>query len=338
MSTLSRRKFLGTSAAALAATALGGPLAVSCKPSSDAPVFPGVDDFGSKFGGVQIGAITYCWRDQPPGLENLIEYCKQTGINSVELMSGDLEAFLGIPANPATGFPRVMGPDGKRAPLTPEQRAAVEQYNLDARAARIGVDPARVAAAKKLFDDAGIIVHTVKFQPSRWSDEEIDYAFTTAKAMGAKAVCEEIGDAVAKLAPFAEKHGMYAVFHNHNQFAQEGFDVDSFLALSPAVMLNFDCGHYGGSTGLNSCDFVRKYKDRIFSIHIKDKTGPDTSEPNQNQVWGQGQTPLKELLLMIKEEKWPIYLDIELEYAIKPWSNSVKEVKTCVQYARNILI
>jgi hypothetical protein len=39
MNTLSRRKFPGTSAAALAATALVGPLAASCKPSVAAPEF-----------------------------------------------------------------------------------------------------------------------------------------------------------------------------------------------------------------------------------------------------------------------------------------------------------
>ncbi len=309
---ISRRRFLSTSAAALATTAIAGPLAASIKPaaSSQAPGSPGIDDFGSKFGGVQIGAITYCWRDQPGGLENIVNYCKQTGINSIELMSGDLEAFLGAPRN----------------------RSEIKAF-------RLGMTPEKIAPARKLFDDAGIGVHIVKFAPSRWSDEEIDYAFMAAKAMGAGAVCDEIGmEAATRMAPFAEKHGMFAILHNHGQYAEPGFSADPFLAVSPAVMLNFDAGHYGGSTGLNPCDFVRKYHDRIYSIHLKDKTGPDTPEPNHNQVWGQGQTPLKELLLLIRQEGWPIYLDIELEYGVKPWSTSVREVKTCVQYARNILI
>jgi len=104
------------------------------------------------------------------------------------------------------------------------------------------------------------------------------------------------------------------------------------------VMLNFDAGHYFGSTGLNPCDFIKKYHNRIFSIHIKDKTGPNTVQPDANQVFGQGEVPLEELLLLIKKEGWNIYCDIELEYDIKPWSNQVKETRTCVQYIRNILI
>ena len=48
---------------------------------------------------------------------------------------------------------------------------------------------------------------------------------------------------------------------------------------------------------------------------------------------GQGEMPLEDVLLLIKQEKWPIYCDIELEYDVKPWSNAVKEVATCVKYA-----
>ena len=349
MNTLSRRGFLSGSAAALATASLA-PIATSCQTG---PVIPGIDEFGSKFGGVQIGAITYSWRSMPGGLENIVTYCKESGISSIELMSGDLENFLGIPARQggaARGQQQRLQPGQEPPRLTPEEQAAqeaaaeaariaTEQYNAEVKAFRLGVTPEKVAAAKKLFDDAGIGVHIVKFAPSGWSDEEIDYAFITAKAMGAKAVCEEVGErAATKLAPFAEKHGMYAILHNHQQFAQEDFNIDTFLNVSPAVKLNFDQGHYYGSTGKDPCEFIRKYHDRIYSIHLKDKTGPDTDPRNNNQVWGQGETPLKEVLLLIKKEGWPIYMDIELEYDIKPWSNAVKEVRNCVQWARNVLI
>jgi sugar phosphate isomerase/epimerase len=333
---LSRRSFLGSSAAALATVSLA-PIATSCQNAPAVPLFPGYYDFGSKFGGVQIGCTTYSYRNMPPGIENCVRYCRESGIDSIEFRSGpDLEAFLGAPQTPR--FESVPIIEGRRQ-LTAEQQEQLNQYNADLKAWRIAVTPEKVATARKLFDDAGIEVHIVKFTPGRWSDEEIDYAFRAAKAMGAKGVSEEISEeAVRKMAPYSEKHGMFTIIHNHAQFAEPGFSIDPFLAVSPSVMLNFDVGHYYGTTGLNPCDFIKKYHNRIFSLHFKDKTGPQTDPANKEVVWGQGETPLAEVLLLLKKEGWPIYVDIELEYAINPWSDQVKETRTCVQFARNILI
>ena len=122
---LSRRKFIGngTALAALSivpASALKG--AVMKEPAiSPVPVPAPVPD--SNFGGVQIGAITYSWRSMPGGIENIIKYCRQSGLSSIELMSGDLESWLGAPENPMAGM---FGPPpqagGQRPPGTPGQQ------------------------------------------------------------------------------------------------------------------------------------------------------------------------------------------------------------------------
>jgi hypothetical protein len=43
------------------------------------------------------------------------------------------------------------------------------------------------------------------------------------------------------------------------------------------------------------------------------------------------------VLQLIKKEKWPIYGDIEVEYAIPKDSTPVKEVGKCVAYCREAL-
>jgi sugar phosphate isomerase/epimerase len=375
---ISRRKFLGTTAAAAALSMV--PLSYSCKnkPVAAPAAAPASDKPNSNFGGVQIGTITYSWRSLPGGVENIIKYCKEAGISSIELMSNDLEDYLGAPKNPmmsffapppvpahpaapAAGAPPAGGPPagapkgaapavpgrpagppagGFRMPeFTPEQKAEIEKYNQEMKAWRLALPLSKFEETRKLFDDAGIGIHIVKFSPARWSDEEIDYAFKAAKAMGAKGVTDELTEeSVKKLAPFAEKNGMYAIFHNHMQFATPGFSYDPFIAVSSAVMFNFDAGHFFGSTGIHPNTILEKYHDRIFSVHLKDKTGPNADPPNTNQVWGQGQMPLAEVLKLVQSNKWPIFCDIELEYDVAPWSNAVKETKTCVEYAKEILV
>ena len=359
---VSRRKFLGSAAAA--ATLSMVPLNFALGNTSRAAYREKPD---SNFGGVQIGAITYSWRSMPGGVDNIIQYCQETGVSSIELMSNDLEEYLGAPKNPMMGMfgprpattrsaaPAVAPPPPPPPPppanapaaaappqrprLTPEQEAAMTKYNQDIKTWRLALPVSKFDDVRKKFNDAGINIHIVKFSPARWSDEEIDYTFKAAKAMGAKGVSEEIGeDAVKRLGPIAEKNGMYAVFHNHMQFATPGFSYDAFINASPAVMFNFDAGHFFGSTGIHPNTIIEKYHDRIFSIHIKDKTGPKTEPANTNQVWGQGEVPLADVLLLIKKQQWPIYCDIELEYDIKPWSNAVKEVRTCVSYAKGLLL
>ena len=347
---LSRRKFLGSTATVAAFSMM--PINIFGKNTPVAREVSGTTP-NSNFGGVQMGTITYSWRDKPGGVENIIKYCSETGISSIELMSNDIEEFLGAPKNPIMGMfgpppappktpagtPPAAPPAMKRPELTAEQKAQIAKYNEDMKTWRIALPMSKYDEVRKMFENAGIKIHIIKFSPARWSDEEIDYAFKAAKALGAKGVSEELGmEAVKKMAPFAEKNGLYAIFHTHMQFATPGFSYDPFMAVSPAVMFNFDSGHFFGSTGLHPNTIIEKYHDRIVSIHVKDKTGPKTDPANTNQVWGQGECPVEDILLLIKKNGWPIFCDVELEYDVKPWSNSVKEVKTCVHYARQILM
>lgn len=335
---LSRRKFLGTAATAAAAVSIL-PLANSCT-TTPAPA-EATSGLNSKFAGVQLGCITYSFRDMGSNVDTTLQACIDAGCSSVELMSTGIEEYLGAPAAPPRP-PRPQGPQaarGQRTAPSPEQVAAQEKYAADMKEWRLAVPMTKFEELRKKFNDAGVDIHIVKFSPSRWSDEEIDYAFKATKALGAKGITEEISEeAVNKLGPIAEKHGMYAIFHQHMQFATEGFSYDPFLAVSPAVMMNFDAGHFFGSTGIHPNTMIEKYHDRIFSIHMKDKTGPNTDPPNTNQVWGQGEMPIADVLNLLKEKKYPIYVDVELEYPVKPWSSSVKEVRTCINYARQILM
>jgi len=294
------------------------------------------DKTDSNFKGVQVGVITYSWRSMPSTPQDIINYCQQTGISSIELMGDVAEAYAGVPKGPSRprNF-REMSQEERDA-----YREAREESNKKiSEWRRTAPTGEKYRELRKMFDDAGIKIHIVKFSPAGWSDEEIDYAFESAKILGAKGVSNEIGhDACKRLGPFAEKHGMYAVFHNHGQPGDPEFDFEEFLAYSPANMLNLDVGHYFGASGKHPNELIEKLHDRIFSIHLKDKTAKDADPPDTNAPWGEGDTPLEDILKLIQKNKWDIYCDIELEYTIPDDSDAVQETAKCVEYCKNILL
>jgi sugar phosphate isomerase/epimerase len=286
----------------------------------------------SKFGGVQVGAITYSWRSMSGTAEDTLQYCIDCGISSIELMGNTAELYAGLPQLP----PR----PGQNA--TNEEKAAFQAASKEIaekqRLWRVSAPMTKYVEMRKMYNKAGVDIHIAKFSPENWSDAEIDYAFNAAKALGARGVSTEISDnSCQKLGPFALKHGLFAIMHQHLQPGEPGWNFEKFLLYSPAIMLNFDAGHYFGSTGLHPNGIIEKLHDRIFSIHMKDKTGPRGTPPNTNMEWGKGQTPISDMLLLIRKNKWPIFVDIELEYPVPENSDAVAETKKCVEFCRKIL-
>jgi sugar phosphate isomerase/epimerase len=327
---VSRRKFLGLTAAAAAFSVIpvnfnyGG---LSRLQKGNKP--------DSRFGGVQVGAITYSWRSMPGSAEEILQYCLQGGISSIEMMGDVAEKYAGLPQSPSRPAPGVLLTNAEIAAFEKKSKEAVEAQ----RKWRIAAPMNKFKDLRKMYNDAGVDIHIVKFSPESWTDEEIDYSFKAAKALGTKGVTNEIGDNAAKrLGPFAQKHGMYAIFHQHLQPGEPGWTFDKFLEYSPSNMLNFDTGHYFGATGLHPNGIIERLHDRIVSIHLKDKTGPKGNPPNTNMPWGKGETPIADILLLIKKNKWPINVDIELEYPVPEGSDAVAEVRKCVEYCKAILV
>lgn len=319
---ISRRTFISTTAAAAALAMV--PSGFSCTGGTKKP--------NSKVAGVQLGCTTYSYRNMPHKVDDVIGYLLLAGINSIELRLV-AEEDLGIPAMP-------QRPRGVE--ITNQEKAEFAKAMDDAREAqrqwRLSLPMSKYEEMRKKFNNAGIEVYISKFAPSSWSDEEIDYAFNAAKTLGSIGITDEYSEtAINRLGKFAEKHKSLAMYHTHGQPAEPGFSFDPIFAASPANMLNLDAGHYFGATGLHPNDVIIKYNDRMRSIHIKDKTGPKSDPPGANRPFGEGETPIADILLLLKKEKWPIHVDIELEYEIPEGSDAAKEVAKCIEYMRNIL-
>jgi len=287
----------------------------------------------SKVGGVQLGITTYSYRSMPHNAEEALGYILQAGVNAVE-MRLVLEESLGLPQasqRPARG---VELSDKERAAYT----KAVDDARETQRQWRLSLPMQKYADLCKLYNDAGVDIHIAKFAPSRWSDEEIDYAYNATKVLGAYGITDECSDAACqRLGTFAEKHNSLAIYHTHQQFADPNFDIDKLLAYSHANRLNLDVGHYYGATGLHPNILIEKYHDLIPMIHVKDKTGPKSNPPGVNRPFGQGETPIADILLLLKKKKWPIDVFVEMEYEVQEGSDAAKETTKCIEYMRNIL-
>ena len=328
---LSRRGFLG------AATATAAGLVVAQRWVKPTPGWAQGSMPNSKFGNVQIGSITYSFRSMPGANDpyQILSYLVGAGLSSTELMGEPIMRFLGAPTAPA-GVGGGGGGGGQgQATLTPEQQRARTAYQAELNRFYASPDMTKVAALKKLFNDAGVSIHMTKLNAG--TPEAAAFAFQVAKALGAKGNSAELSEDAAKLqGPIAQRYGVVANMHNHAQPGEANFPgFAAYLAMSPGVVLNLDVGHYYGSTGKNPVAEIRQFNQRIGSMHLKDKTSP--AEGNQNMPWGYGGTPLAEILRTVNRERYNINADIELEYAIPEGSNAVKEVARCLEYCREAL-
>ena len=54
--------------------------------------------------------------------------------------------------------------------------------------------------------------------------------------------------------------------------------------------------------------------------------------------FGQGDTPMKGVLQLLKKEKYDFPANIELEYRFGPDSNLIAEMKKCLAYCKDCLV
>jgi sugar phosphate isomerase/epimerase len=324
---LSRRQFLGTSALALAGIALG------TTPITGAPaLLKNLSKPNSLFNGVQIGVISYSWRSMPSSAEQILQYCRDCDISAIELMGPAVETFAGAPEGPA-GFG-----GGPRRQLTPEEQAEQTAYLKKLAEWRASVPMKRFEQLRKMYQDAGVRIYAYKPSAlgSRNTDAEVDYAFRAAKALGATHATVELPTDAAqtrRLGDIAAKNKIYVGYHGHLQQTFDAWDVA--LSQSKYNALNFDMGHYVAA-GFDPIPLIEDKHQHILSMHTKDRKSK--ANGGANVPWGQGDTPIKEVLQLMSRNKYKFPATIELEYDIPAGSDAVKETAKCVEYARKALM
>ena len=283
----------------------------------------------SKFGGVQIGAITYSFRALPGSAEQILGYCVDCGISAIELMSATAESYAGAPAGPQRKGKQKGGDQVPPSPGGP----SLKEWRLSA-----SMD--KYKAFRKMYEDAGVKIYAFKLPPTMgMSDQEYEYIWNVASTLGANHITMELptDDALLKrVADYAAARKLRIAFHTHGQGGSANFE--KVLAASPYTALNLDVGHYYGVNGESPVPVIEKYHERIASLHLKDRKGPSNGKPGPNMPWGQGETPLTEILQLMKSRRYTFPGSIEYEYETPAGSDVLAEVKKCVAYCRKALV
>ena len=221
--------------------------------------------------------------------------------------------------------------------MTPEQQAAQQARAEELKKWRLSVSMDKYKAMRKMYNDAGVNIYAFKLEPTpAMSDEEYEYIFHVADTLGANHVTLELSTNAAftqRIGDFAAKKNMVVAYHAHTQATITAWDA--VLAQSKGNAVNLDCGHYVAGTSESPIPVIQKLHDRIASIHLKDRK--KASNGGDNLPWGQGETPIKEILTLMRKEKYKFPASIELEYQIPEGSDAVVETSKCVQFCKNAL-
>lgn len=228
---------------------------------------------------------------------------KDIGLGSVEMYSGHVE------------------PKGSRE---------------DLRKWRTTVDLGEFKKVRQKFDAAGIDLYAYNYSfREDFTDEEIDRGFQMAKAMGVKVITASSNVTTAKrIDPFAKKHKIRVGMHNHsnikpNEFATPQNFADAMAGMSEYICVNLDIGHFTAAN-FDAVDYLDKHADRIVTLHIKDRK----KNQGANLPFGEGETPIKQVLQLMKRKKLTMPANIEYEYK---GADTVAEVRKCFEYCKHAL-
>lgn len=314
-----RREFLKLASAALPAASLLSALKplraaeTAAKPQGKP---------NSKVSGVQIGLnVPYSFGSPGMSGDEILEKCVQLGLSAVELRTQPVEAFLGVPPSAAGG----ASATGAAAEAKAEQ---LRQW-------RRSVSMDRVKEFRKKFEDAGVLIDIVKVDGIfKMMDDVLDYCFALAKTLGGRAISTEISgktDDLKRLGQFADKHQLLVGYHGHATTTPEHWETAFSLAKHNGA--NVDLGHFIAGNNISPVAFITKHHERIAHVHVKDrklKNGPNTP-------FGEGDTPIVEVLRLIRDNKWNIQATIEFEYKVPAGSDRMTEIARAVKYCRDAL-
>lgn len=256
--------------------------------------------------GVQIGVQSYSFRDR--SFDEAVQAIVEVGINSCELWQGHLE-------------PKGLDREALRRWRLETPLSFFEQAGQKLRSAGIALNGYNYSFKKDM------------------TDEEIERGFLMAKALRATVITASSNPSISKrIDLFAKRFKIRVGMHNHAQGGRpDEFDgprefAQAMEGASPFICINLDIGHFVAA-GFDPVAYIQQHHSRIVTLHIKDrKKGLGPQSPTVR--FGSGDTPIKEVLQLLKARQYRIPANIEHEVEGQPAMEGVRE---SLEYCRQAL-
>jgi hypothetical protein len=283
--------------------------------------------------------------------DEVLKHTVALGVSALELRGQPIELFLGAPQpepSPARGGGRAGGAaagapaegaagrrGGGRAAPSPAQVAAQEAATAQLRKWRESASLDKARELRTMYEDAGVLIEIVKWDGVfNMSNGELDYIFQLSKALGARAISTEIStlENTTRVGQFADKHQLFIGYHGHATTGATEYGATFAAARYNAA--NVDIGHFIAGQNISPIPFLLQHADRVTHIHVKDRklnNGP-------NMPFGQGDTPIREILQLMRDRKWTFQATIEFEYPVPEGSTRMAEIAKAIEYCKTCLL
>ena len=257
--------------------------------------------------GVQIGAQSYSFRDR--SLDACITAMREVGLSECELSELHIET--------------------------------AESHASNADPAWLHLPTSSYQALRHKFDSAGVKLYAFAGNVhANFTDEMIERVFRVTETLGLRRLTTSTKvSMVPRIDRYAQKYKIVVGYHNHDRSSDpdEFATAESFertlKGASPYARINLDIGHFTAANQ-DSIAFLHQHHEKIVTLHLKDRK----RDHGPNVPFGLGDTPIAEVLRLVRDNHWKFPANIEYEYGkYAPGLDPLAEVRKSYEYCRKAL-
>jgi sugar phosphate isomerase/epimerase len=251
--------------------------------------------------GVMLGAQSYSFRDRP--IQEAMRAISEAGLSYCELWQGHIE-----PHNATRKGLREW-----------RENISLELFSNYATE----------------FSKAGIKLYAYNYSfKDDFSEREMERGFEMARALGVKYITASANvDLCPRINAHAVKYGIVVGMHNHDSMKENEFSTpDDFTRAMEGnanIRINLDIGHFTAAN-FDALDYIGRMSEYLVTLHLKDRK----KNHGANVPFGEGDTPIREVLQLLRAKRLKIPAMIEYEYE---GADPVAEVRRCYEYCRKVV-